>query len=142
MDTGMLFSLCEKNKMTEPQIIVYTISGLILLFGIRRIIQRAGMKEYLPKQVEEKMHEGSVLLLDVRSRKERAYQHIKGSVHIPVSELSRKLDTLEKYREKEIICYCHSGSRSAAAVSILHKNGFAAANMKGGMIEWNSQKLK
>jgi rhodanese-related sulfurtransferase len=29
-----------------------------------------------------------------------------------------------------------------AAVSILHKHGFIAANMKGGMIEWNSQKLK
>ena len=96
------------------------------------------MKEYSPKQVAGMLHDSSVILLDVRSREERNHQHIEGSVHIPVHEIAQKLNSLEKYRGKEIICYCHSGSRSMAAASILTKHGFAAANMKGGMVEWNS----
>ena len=128
--------------MTESQIILYAISALILLFYVRRFIQRARMKEYSPKQVAGILSDDSVVLLDVRSREERNYQYIKGSMHIPVSEIAQKLHLLEKYKGKEIICYCHSGSRSMAAVSILNKHGFIAANMKGGMIEWNSQKLK
>jgi rhodanese-related sulfurtransferase len=128
--------------MTESQIILYAISALILLFYVRRFIQRARMKEYSPIQVAGMLHDDSVVLLDVRSREERNHQCIKGSMHIPVSEIALKLNSLDKYREKEIICYCHSGSRSMAAVLILQKHGFIAANMKGGMIEWNSQKLK
>jgi rhodanese-related sulfurtransferase len=100
------------------------------------------MKEYSPKQVAGMLNDDSVILLDVRSREERNHHHIKGSVHIPVSEITRKINSLEKFRGKEIICYCHSGSRSMAAVSILNKHGFIAANMKGGMVEWNSQNLK
>jgi rhodanese-related sulfurtransferase len=62
--------------------------------------------------------------------------------HIPVNELSQKLKVLEKHREKEIICYCHSGRRSFTATLMLTNNGFQAANMKGGMIEWNYLGLK
>jgi rhodanese-related sulfurtransferase len=100
------------------------------------------MKEYSPKQVAGILNDDSVVLLDVRSREERNHQYIKGSMHIPVGEIAQKLNLLEKYKGKEIICYCHSGSRSMAAVSILNKHGFHAANMKGGMIEWNSFNLK
>ena len=124
--------------MMEIQIILYIVSALILLFYIRRLIQRARMKEYSPKQVAEMLHDDSVVLLDVRSREERNQQHIKGSVHIPVHEIAQKVKSLEQYRGKEIICYCHSGSRSLTATSILIKHGFAAANMRGGMVAWNS----
>jgi len=82
------------------------------------------------------------LLLDVRSAGERSQQHIKGSLHIPLNELAGRLESLEKYRQKEIICYCHSGSRSFAATAMLQKHGFQAVNMKGGMVEWNYQNLK
>jgi rhodanese-related sulfurtransferase len=99
------------------------------------------MKEYSAKQVAYMLHDSSVILLDVRSREERNHQYIKGSVHIPVNEIAQKLNSLEMYRGKEIICYCHSGSRSMTAVSILNKHGFIAANMEGGMVGWNSLNL-
>jgi adenylyltransferase/sulfurtransferase len=95
------------------------------------------MKEYSASEVLKRMNDDSVVLLDVRTLEERNHKHIKGSLHIPVSELSQKLKMLKKYRQKEIICYCHSGSRSFMATLLLTKNGFQAANMKGGMIEWN-----
>jgi rhodanese-related sulfurtransferase len=124
------------------QIIFYAVSALILLLYIRRLIQRARMKEYLPKQVAGMLNDDSIVLLDVRTRNERSQQHIKGSLHIPVNDLPERLKTLEKYRLKEIICYCHSGSRSFLAAVMLQKHGFTAANMKGGIAEWNYQNIK
>jgi adenylyltransferase/sulfurtransferase len=128
--------------MTASQIILYVIAALVLLFYIRRWIQKARMKEYSASEVLKRMNDDSVVLLDVRSHQERNHKHIKGSLHIPVNELPQKLTMLEKYRQKEIICYCHSGSRSFMTTLLLTKNGFQAANMKGGMIEWNSLNLK
>jgi rhodanese-related sulfurtransferase len=128
--------------MTASQIILYVIAALVILFYIRRWIQKARMKEYSALEVSQRLNDNSVVLLDVRTLEERNHKHIKGSLHIPVGELSEKLKVLEKHREKEIICYCHSGSRSFMATLMLTKNGFQAANMKGGMIEWNSLTLK
>jgi rhodanese-related sulfurtransferase len=128
--------------MTTSQIILYVIAALVILFYIRSWIQKARMKEYSASEVLERMNDDSVVLLDVRTYEERNHKHIKGSLHIPVNELSQKLKMLEKYRQKEIICYCHSGSRSTMTTILLTKNGFQAANMKGGMIEWNSLNLK
>jgi rhodanese-related sulfurtransferase len=123
--------------MTASQIILFVIAALIILLFIRRWIQKMHMKEYLASEVIERLNDDSIVMLDVRTYQERNQDRIKGSLHIPVNELSQKLKMLEKYRHKEIICYCHSGRRSFMAVLLLTSNGFQAANMKGGMIEWN-----
>jgi rhodanese-related sulfurtransferase len=128
--------------MTASQIILYAIAALVLLFFIRRQIQKARMKEYSASEVSHLINDNSVVLLDVRTLEERNHKHIKGSLHIPMNELSQKLKVLEKHRGKEIICYCHSGSRSFMATQLLANNGYRAANMKGGMIEWNYLNLK
>jgi len=128
--------------MTASQIIMYAAAALLLFIYVRRWVQKARMKEYTASEVADRIHDSSVVLLDVRSLEERNHKHIKGSLHISVSDLVGKLKTLEKYRQKEIICYCHSGSRSFMATVMLTRNGFQAANMKGGMIAWNSLMLK
>jgi rhodanese-related sulfurtransferase len=128
--------------MTAYQIISYTMIALAAVFYIRRRIQRARMKEYSASEVLHLMNDSSIVLLDVRTLEERSHKSISGSVHIPVGELPHKLKSLEKYRDKEIICYCHSGSRSFMATLMLTNNGFQAANMKGGMVEWNYLPLK
>jgi rhodanese-related sulfurtransferase len=130
------------TDMTASQVFLYVIGALVLLFYIRRWIQKVHMKEYSVSEVSERMNDDSIVLLDVRTLDERNHKHIKGSLHIPINELSQKLKMLEKFRQKEIICYCHSGSRSFTAAILLTKNDFKAANMKGGMIEWNYLNLK
>jgi rhodanese-related sulfurtransferase len=81
----------------------------------------------------------NLLLLDVRSNGERQHSHIKGSLHIPLNQLVSRSDELSKHKEKEIVCYCQTGNRSVTAASRLNKLGFKAANLKGGIAEWNFQ---
>jgi rhodanese-related sulfurtransferase len=126
----------RREKMTVLQITISIIVALFILLYLKRSIQRRGMKEYSVFEVVEKLKDTSVVLLDVRTLEERNHSAIQGSLHIPLRELIEKLKVLEKYKQNEIICYCHSGSRSMAAVSILNKNGFNAVNMKGGISEW------
>ncbi len=62
------------------------------------------------------------LLIDVRTAFERKRGFIPGSTHMPLDELRERAASLPK--DKDIVIYCYSGSRSAQAVKYLLKNGF------------------
>ncbi len=127
--------------MTTPQIILYVFILLAVALYIRRRLQLRGLKSYSPQEAAERMKQSAVLL-DVRTDPERERNSIKGSIHIPLHQLAGRLNELAKYKSKEIICYCQSGSRSMSAAARLKKLGFTSANMSGGISEWNSSGLK
>lgn len=77
--------------------------------------------------------EGAIVL-DVRSPGEYASGHIKGSINIPVDQLSKNLSKL-KDKNKTIITCCASGMRSASAKSTLKSNGYIDVHNGGG---WSS----
>ena len=91
-------------------------------------------------QGKEMIDKGEVFILDVRRPDEYASGHIKNSTllavqDIPANELDIKLKELPK--DKPILVYCRSGSRSVAASTILVGNGFSKVyNMQGGITEW------
>ena len=78
------------------------------------------------------------IILDVRSKGEYASGHIKGSLNIPVDQLSNNLSQL-KDKNKAIITCCASGMRSASAKSILKATGYSEVHNGGG---WSSLQSK
>ena len=72
--------------------------------------------------------------------------HIPGAVNIDLQELlaltedelRRRLDVAEG---GEVVCYCHSGSRSALAVQVLRRFGYEARNYGGSWHEWSRTEL-
>ena len=77
--------------------------------------------------------------LDVRTAEEHKIKSIPDTDCIPVQEIGKRIVELDKYRDKKIIVYCRSGSRSGTATKILNENGFKSYNMLGGMNEWNGE---
>lgn len=69
-------------------------------------------------------------IIDVRSRQEYAGGHIKGSVNIPLNELSGNLKKIKK--DKAVITCCASGMRSSSAKGILKSNGYTEVYNGGG----------
>jgi rhodanese-related sulfurtransferase len=129
--------------MNPGQIILYFIIALALYLLIKRIWLAKTITHYTPTEASEKLKNSrSVLLLDVRTLKERKAQSIKKSVHIPLAEINSRVDELNKFRNHEIICYCKAGIRSLSAASKLKKNGFNTANLKGGIVQWSLEVLK
>ncbi len=128
--------------LDTSQIVLYSIlAGLILLY-VRRMLRLRSLTNYSALEVAERLKANSIVLLDVRTASERQSKTIKGSIHVPLHEIRRRVDELKKYGSKEIVCYCASGSRSISAVATLQKLGLKAANMKGGIAEWNFSGLK
>ena len=51
-------------------------------------------------------------------------------------------DTLKKFREKNVVVYCESGSTGAAVARVLTRQGFKQVfNLKGGVEGWRSENL-
>ncbi|MDQ6957117.1 MAG: rhodanese-like domain-containing protein [Mariprofundaceae bacterium] len=75
------------------------------------------------------------IMLDVRTADEYAEGHIKGAILIPVQVLETRLAEVPK--NKQVYVYCHSGTRSARAATMLAKHGFTnIENVVGGIEAW------
>src|SRR3569832_1286884 len=82
------------------------------------------------------------LILDVREDKEFATGHIPRAKHIPLGQLSGRLQELEKFKAKPILVTCRSGQRSARACNLLKKAGFETVyNQAGGILAWERANL-
>jgi rhodanese-related sulfurtransferase len=126
--------------MSAEQVLLYGVVGLIGLFMARRFFLVRSVPHYSAGEVAEMIRKReAIVLLDVRTAREHEQRAIRGSLHIPAHELRGRAGEMEKHRSSEIICYCASGSRSLSAAGMLRKLGYKAANMRGGMAEWNSQ---
>jgi rhodanese-related sulfurtransferase len=91
-----------------------------------------------PKVDYAELVKKGAIILDVRSSGEYSGGHVKGSINIPVDQLSKNLSKL-KDKNKPIITVCASGMRSASAKSILKSNGYTQVYNGGG---WGSLQNK
>jgi NADPH-dependent 2,4-dienoyl-CoA reductase/sulfur reductase-like enzyme/rhodanese-related sulfurtransferase len=77
----------------------------------------------------EKLGDESIIL-DVRTLAQRAEGFIEQSINIPYEDLRDNHQSLDK--EKEIVVYCHSGSKSYFAYRFLELVGFNKLRMLSG----------
>ncbi|HEV3204300.1 MAG TPA: rhodanese-like domain-containing protein, partial [Gemmataceae bacterium] len=76
-----------------------------------------------------------IFILDVRNPEEFQICRIPGTTLIPLPELPRRFQQLDKNRE--MIVHCKSGMRSQKAVQFLREQGFRKLqNLKGGILAW------
>jgi rhodanese-related sulfurtransferase len=91
-----------------------------------------------PKEVKKKLgSRADVLIVDVRWPDEVRAASIKGSLHIPLSQLERRMAELPK--DKQLIMLCHTGNRSRFAAIMLLCSGFTdVKNLVGGIDAWST----
>lgn len=75
------------------------------------------------EQLNNMVSEGAVLL-DIRSPQEYEEGHLEGSILIPEYELMAKAEKIIIDKEKTIIVYCNTGTRSKKAQKILNRLGY------------------
>lgn len=66
------------------------------------------------------------MIVDVRTPAEYKGGHAKGSINIPLDQLSGNLKKIKK--DKPVIVCCASGMRSGSAKKMLEAQGFEAYN--------------
>lgn len=95
------------------------------------------MAKNISKNEYNKEQKKKVNVIDVRESYEFQSGHIKGSVNIPLSQLSarsQELDTTKSY-----LLVCASGARSANACDYLSRMGYNVNNLKGGLMAWRGE---
>jgi rhodanese-related sulfurtransferase len=95
--------------------------------------------DYTANEVAELLVEAQVQLIDVRETGEYRAGRIAGARHIPLAQLPAEVAELD--RERPIVFYCRSGSRSAMATEAFRGAGFDAHNMAGGLLDWEAAGL-
>jgi rhodanese-related sulfurtransferase len=91
-----------------------------------------------PSRVAELLGDGAQGV-DVREQYERDAGHIADTAHIELDELAAGAATLD--RERPVIFYCRTGSRSALAAQAFAAAGFEAHNLDGGLQAWVKEGL-
>jgi adenylyltransferase/sulfurtransferase len=88
-----------------------------------------------PTELKERLDRGeNIFLLDVREPQEVEICNLDGYV-IPINDLPSRAHELDSSRE--MVVYCHVGTRSARAVEFLKQAGFRKIrNLSGGIDAW------
>ncbi len=75
-------------------------------------------------------------IIDVRTPVEFMGGHVAGSINIPLSDITTKLDEIKKMNQPIILC-CASGGRSGQATMFLKQHGVNCSN-GGSWLDVNS----
>ena len=97
------------------------------------------MDDYTPKQVAELMTQSEIQLIDVRQPEEHDAGRIAGDRLIELASLTAEVDSID--RDRPVVFYCRTGSRSAMATQAFRGAGFDAHNMVGGLLDWRAAGL-
>jgi rhodanese-related sulfurtransferase len=93
--------------------------------------------ELPPEQLAEMLADGKLDLIDVRREHEWEAGHIPGARRVEVNDLPVEAERLD--RDRPVVLYCRSGSRSELAAEGLSAGGFDAHALEGGISAWAEQ---
>lgn len=95
---------------------------------------RAMRGERIDGQTARELVEAGAQLVDVRTPGEFSAGHIDGALNLPLQTLGSQLDRLD--RNRPVVVYCRSGSRSGMARRMLTNAGFSEVHNLGPMHAW------
>lgn len=111
-------------SLDTPTIVTVAVVALFLVFKL--VLARRTPAAV----VAEKLKAGATVV-DVRSEAEFRGGSYRGAINVPLQALSGKLDRIP--RNRPVVVFCASGSRSAMAARILRKAGFEDVSNAGGL---------
>jgi rhodanese-related sulfurtransferase len=92
------------------------------------------MPEVTAAEAKQIIDSGSQLI-DVRTASEFEAGHIPGARHIPLADVQREAENLD--RDAPVVLYCRSGNRSGPAADAFAASGWDAHSIEGGLIAWD-----
>jgi rhodanese-related sulfurtransferase len=114
------------------------VGGIAAFLIIRTLVQaRPGIT---PGDAKAALQSGAAVLVDIREPAEWSSGVAQSAVLLPFSDLrgsrAQWRRFLEQNKGNRLLLYCHSGSRSGMAASLLCREGFDAVNA-GSLQDWH-----
>ena len=93
------------------------------------------------REAEEAFMRDDVQVVDIRNAGELSEGGAPDAVHIPLAELARRAEELD--RERPVVLYCAGGWRSSVGASLLRSRGFGdVSDLLGGFSAWQRAHAK
>ncbi len=93
--------------------------------------------EVLPQELKTWLEDGRPLqIIDSRTTVEYQQGTIRNAQHAPVTALPGSIDRLNLDPSIPVVVLCLSGHRSLPGTRLLHRRGYQAYSLKGGLIAW------
>ena len=126
---GALHRVGERNSADVRAVITDYFRGRDALEPITR------------KELNRRLKDGLVTVLDVRPEDEFAAGHLPRAINIPLRELSRRLREIP--RNRDVVAYCRGPYCVLAfeAVAVLRERGFSIRRLEDGFPEWKASGL-
>jgi rhodanese-related sulfurtransferase len=105
------------------------------------------IEQITPKQAIQLLENNNALMIDVREIEELEIlsYNVDSIINIPLSnfEIEFENKSFNIIKNRKIILVCRSGKRSQRVAKFLLKKGYSSVyNLRGGIIEWEKQKMK
>ena len=98
--------------------------------------EEAATETALGPEQAAKLIEAGAELIDVRRPSEYEGGRLAGSRNVEMNELTAAAETI--FRDRPVILYCRSGSRSQMAAQAFRESGYDAHSLAGGIEAWDA----
>ncbi len=94
------------------------------------------------EQVQSRLEQGSIYVLDVRPEPEYRDGHLPGAASLPLPQLQERLGELPT--DRDVVAYCRGPFCIMAdeAVRAMRAKGINASRMEEGPLEWREQGIE
>ncbi len=101
-----------------------------------------GGAQVSPAQATAMINREDAVVVDIRKKEEFRTGHLPEAINIPAANIESRIGELEPYKSKPVILVCKAGTSAGAAGASLRKAGFEnVSRLKGGIMEWQSNKM-
>lgn len=128
--------------VNHPLLVLAFVVLLVLTFFNELKIVTQRFSKLTPAAAVQLMNSEDVVVLDVREPSETTGGKIAKAIQIPVSGLAKRVNELLKHKDKSMLVYCKTGTRSGIACKELDKHGFEKVySLSGGVLAWQEAHL-
>lgn len=122
--------------MTLFGVIQLVITLLFVAIVLKMILPARGVKQITADELREYLKDEEVQLIDVRPEVKYNKFHIYGFKNIPVADIRKEADSLDK--DTLTITICQTGAHGNRACKKLKRKGFTnLANVRAGLSAWD-----
>jgi rhodanese-related sulfurtransferase len=140
------------KKLVIRMLLLAFVVGIVLASGCVHIktsttkpqTQTQIVEDIAPEEaytlIQKNKDNPNFVILDVRTPKEFANEHIENAINSDYYSETFKDDLNSLDKNKTYLIYCRSGGRSKMALDIVKELGFREAyNMLGGITQWKAK---
>lgn len=122
-------------------VLLFLIALVWLIFEESRSKGRGGSR-LTPELTTQLINRENAVVLDIREAGFFNDGHITGALNIPLEQLDRSSNRLEKYKEKPVVIVCNTGQKAGSVMNKLRKQGYTKVYvLAGGITAWKNANM-